>query len=161
MIAHVPQSLIDDIHGDGYLLVGDAAGLVCPCDGSGYEAAVCSGYLAAEAARKALDTGDTSAETLFEYEKKCMESWVGSDIRFGAKAQDIVFKEMGISNFNRLIYDLAAAFTKHGSYMGKSHIETLVEFLNVSSLQNILTHVFPSITSLLDEQPKEKKTTNG
>jgi electron transfer flavoprotein-quinone oxidoreductase len=114
----------------GVLLVGDAAGFVCPMDGAGYEAAVFSGKLAAEVAAEALGEGDCSAEALEKYEKKWKKSWMGGDIDTGARLQDLILNGIGIGRLSRLLYELGAALSKHGSYLDKSHKESLAEFLS-------------------------------
>ncbi|HEX5166430.1 MAG TPA: NAD(P)/FAD-dependent oxidoreductase [Thermomicrobiales bacterium] len=55
--------------GDGYLLVGDAAGFFDPFTGEGIFDALHGGELAAEAIASALERGDTSAAGLAGYER--------------------------------------------------------------------------------------------
>jgi len=55
------------VHGPGFLLVGEAAGLVNPITGEGIELAMESGEIAAMAADDALRRGDVSATTLRRY----------------------------------------------------------------------------------------------
>ena len=57
------------VHGPGYLIVGEAAGLVNPVTGEGIDLAMESGVLAAEAAHAALSRGDVSAAGLRPYER--------------------------------------------------------------------------------------------
>ena len=68
----------------GLIVVGDAAGLLLNTGYTfrGVDYAVYSGYLAAEAAKKAFSLGDFSEETLREnYEKKLLDSFIAKDLR--------------------------------------------------------------------------------
>lgn len=57
------------VHGNGVLLVGDAAGLVDPFSGEGVGNAMLSGRLAAQVADEALSANDTSEAFLTKYEE--------------------------------------------------------------------------------------------
>lgn len=56
-----------EIHGEGYLLLGDAAGLVNPCSAEGVANALLSAKVAAEVAARACASGDLSADGLGAY----------------------------------------------------------------------------------------------
>lgn len=56
--------------GDGYLLVGDAASLVCPTSGEGIGAGMVSGYIAAQFIQKALAAKQFDAETFQNYDRE-------------------------------------------------------------------------------------------
>jgi geranylgeranyl reductase family protein len=58
------------IHGNGFLLVGDAAGLVDPFSGEGIGNAMCSGSVAARVVAGAKETSDFGAAALGEYPKQ-------------------------------------------------------------------------------------------
>lgn len=58
------------VHGDGYVLVGDAAALIDPFSGEGVGNALLSGKIAAKHITKAIDLEDTSAEGLASYEEE-------------------------------------------------------------------------------------------
>lgn len=55
------------IHGHGFMLLGDAAGLIDPFSGEGISNAIYSGHLAAQVAAHACTAGDYSAAGLQEY----------------------------------------------------------------------------------------------
>jgi len=55
------------IHGNGFLLLGDAAGLIDPFSGEGIGNAMLSGQLAARVLARACRQGDVSAKSLGEY----------------------------------------------------------------------------------------------
>lgn len=57
------------VSGNGYLLVGDAAGFFDPFTGEGIFDALHGGELAAEAVAAALETGETSARALAGYDR--------------------------------------------------------------------------------------------
>ena len=56
--------------GDGYLLVGDAASLVCPTSGEGIGTGMISGYIAAHFAQKALIANRFDAEIFKNYDRE-------------------------------------------------------------------------------------------
>ncbi|MEW5774927.1 MAG: geranylgeranyl reductase family protein [Thermodesulfobacteriota bacterium] len=60
-------SPLREIHGPGWLLVGDAAGLVNPCSAEGVANALLSAKVAAEVAARACAAGDFSADALGAY----------------------------------------------------------------------------------------------
>lgn len=66
--------------GDGFVLVGDAAGLACERSGEGIRCAVESGMLAAQAIRTALARGSTLAADLCGYGEAL-------ELRFGSAAR--------------------------------------------------------------------------
>jgi len=63
------------IHGDGFMLTGDAASLIDPTNGEGIELAIVSGQMAAQTAIKALVANNTSASVLAEYAEKVHQLW--------------------------------------------------------------------------------------
>jgi flavin-dependent dehydrogenase len=56
--------------GDGYLLVGDAASLVCPTSGEGIGTGMISGYVAAHFVQKALTNKCFDAEQFKNYDRE-------------------------------------------------------------------------------------------
>ncbi len=73
-------SLPDRLHGDGLLIVGDAAGFVDVPSLKGIHYAVQSGIYAARAIYEALRRTDTSAAALAEYDALVRDSFVGRDL---------------------------------------------------------------------------------
>ncbi len=63
------------IHGDGFMLTGDAASLIDPSNGEGIELAIGSGQMAAQTAVKALIAQDFSASSLAEYTERVHQKW--------------------------------------------------------------------------------------
>jgi electron-transferring-flavoprotein dehydrogenase len=73
-------ALPERLHGDGLLIVGDAAGLVNVAALKGIHYAVQSGMFAAEAAFAALSKDDVSAAQLGAYDHRLRASRVGKDL---------------------------------------------------------------------------------
>jgi len=77
----VPQAsykLIPKLYGDGFVVVGDAAGMLLDLGYTirGVDLAAYSGYLAAKAIEKAHSSGGMTAENLSVYERMLKESFV-------------------------------------------------------------------------------------
>jgi electron-transferring-flavoprotein dehydrogenase len=75
------HSLPERLHGDGLLMVGDAAGLVNVASLKGIHYAMESGMLAAEAIFRALKADDTSAVGLASYDTELRNSYVIDDLK--------------------------------------------------------------------------------
>ena len=74
--------------GPGYLLVGDAAGLIDPFTGEGIANAMYSGRVAAEAAAAALEMGDVGVENLWRFDHDLWDK-IGHELKVSAKLQKI------------------------------------------------------------------------
>jgi len=75
------HALAERLHGDGMLVIGDAAGLVNVAALKGIHFAMQSGILAADAIYEALAAGDTSAAALASYDERLRGSYVIDDLR--------------------------------------------------------------------------------
>lgn len=73
-------------HGPGYLLVGDAAGLIDPFTGEGIANALYSARAAAGAAAEALKAGDIGAASLARYDR-ALWSGIGHELKISSKLQ--------------------------------------------------------------------------
>ena len=75
-------------HGHGYLLLGDAAGLIDPFTGEGIGNALFSARYAVAAAAQALQNGDVSAQALERYDR---ELWgaIGGELSISTRLQKI------------------------------------------------------------------------
>lgn len=84
-LAHlIPEVRFDELprpYGDGYMLLGDAAGFVNFMFQEGSNLAITSGKLAGETAVAAKEKGDFSADMLSLYRKKLDDSFVMKDLR--------------------------------------------------------------------------------
>ena len=70
------------ISGDGYMLAGDAGGLIDLISGNGIPQAMISGKFAAEQAVIALEKNNFSAEVLKDYDKKVFKK-ISNDLKLG------------------------------------------------------------------------------
>lgn len=77
--------LISKPYGDGYILVGDAAGTVMPLTGAGMHPSGVAGLVAGETAAEAILSGDTSEKALGRWVEKYDDPW-GKKIRRSLKA---------------------------------------------------------------------------
>ena len=74
--------------GDGFMLAGDAAGLIDPFTGEGVGGAMHSGKMAAYAAKEAIDAGDLSEAFLKRYDDRFW-SYLGPELMLSKKLQSI------------------------------------------------------------------------
>jgi electron-transferring-flavoprotein dehydrogenase len=81
-------------HGEGVLLVGDAAGYVEVASLKGIHYAMQSGLLAARAVFAALKRGDTSAGALSAYDRAVDDSFIARDL-YGRRNMRLVFQKHG------------------------------------------------------------------
>jgi electron transfer flavoprotein-quinone oxidoreductase len=84
-IAEGGYDQVPQLYGDGYVMVGDAAGLSLNAlvTVRGMDLAVGSGYHAAQAVIAAKKAGDTSSQGLARYERRLRESFVLRDLETG------------------------------------------------------------------------------
>jgi electron-transferring-flavoprotein dehydrogenase len=66
--------------GDGWMILGDSAGLLNSARLKGIHLAIKSGMLAAETAFEALKKNEVSAATLGEYQKRVENSWIKQEL---------------------------------------------------------------------------------
>ncbi len=71
---------VPPVAGDGWMILGDSAGLVNSQRLKGIHLAIKSGMLAAETAFEALKKNDASAATLSAYQKKVDSSWIKDEL---------------------------------------------------------------------------------
>lgn len=76
------------IHGDGFMLLGDAAGLINPCSSEGVAAALLSGKIAAETAASAIAEGDCSRHKLEPYSRKLWNA-LGPGLKMADRLLDL------------------------------------------------------------------------
>ena len=75
-------------HGDGYMLLGDAAGLIDPFTGEGIGNAMVAAKYAIQAAKKAKEKGDYSQSTLKVYDELLWNE-IGKELRTSTKLQSL------------------------------------------------------------------------
>jgi electron-transferring-flavoprotein dehydrogenase len=86
------HSLPDRRHGDGVLVVGDAAGFVDVPSLKGIHYAMQSGIYAARALFQALKQGDVSASALAPYDRMVNESYIVQDL-YARRNMRLAFKD--------------------------------------------------------------------
>lgn len=74
--------------GNGFLLLGDAAGLIDPFSGEGIGNAMYSARYAVEAAKAAIESGDLSAAFLARYDRDLWNE-IGDELKVSSKLQKI------------------------------------------------------------------------
>ncbi|KAA3663171.1 MAG: geranylgeranyl reductase family protein [Calditrichaeota bacterium] len=74
--------------GDGFVLLGDAAGLIDPFSGEGIGNAMCSGKIAAEVLTEVCKGSDFSAQRLREYDQKLWQE-LGDELRTSTMLQKL------------------------------------------------------------------------
>jgi len=85
----IPIGTSSNTVGDGVLLVGDAAGQVKPTSGGGiYIGGTCA-RIAGEIAGYAALAGETTRQTLIEYERRWQQQ-IGGELRFGLAARRVL-----------------------------------------------------------------------
>ncbi|HCK10476.1 MAG TPA: hypothetical protein DHW45_11420 [Candidatus Latescibacteria bacterium] len=75
-------------HGNGFMLLGDAAGLIDPFTGEGIGNAFYSAKFAVDAARRAIDSNDISAKVLSEYDRLLWDE-IGDELKVSHRLQQI------------------------------------------------------------------------
>ena len=75
-------------YGDGFMLLGDAAGLIDPFTGEGIGNAMYSARLAVETARDAIKNNDISEKSLSTYFVKLWDA-IGNELKVSHKLQKI------------------------------------------------------------------------
>ena len=80
--------IVRPTYGDGYMLLGDAAGFVDPFTGEGIGNAMASAKYAIEIANKAKNNNDYSNIILSEYHKKVW-SYLGPELKTSTRLQDL------------------------------------------------------------------------
>lgn len=76
------------IVGNGFMLLGDAAGLIDPFTGEGIGNALYSARFAVETAREAIEAGDVSEAFLAHYDRRLWEA-IGGELKVSTQLQKI------------------------------------------------------------------------
>ncbi len=94
------------ISGDGYMLAGDAGGLIDLISANGIPQAMISGKFAAEQAAIALEKNDFSAKMLKEYDQKVFKK-IDNDLKLGRIASPFLGNNFVLNTINNAIIFLA------------------------------------------------------
>ncbi|SHN80093.1 FAD-dependent oxidoreductase [Desulfitobacterium chlororespirans] len=103
------------LHTDGMLIVGDAAGFTINSGLviRGMDLAIGSGIAAAEAVLEAKERGDYSAAALSSYQRKLDESFIMKDLKLYAKAVDFMETDRLYKNYAPLANNLFGKIYNH------------------------------------------------
>ncbi|HEY8424533.1 MAG TPA: FAD-dependent oxidoreductase [Limnochordales bacterium] len=89
--------------GDGWVLCGDAAGLVNFVNREGSNLAMLSGQMAGQVIVEAKRAGDLSARRLMEYDRRVRQSAIGQDLRKIRRLPDMLRRWGGERLFDHLV----------------------------------------------------------
>lgn len=108
LVAEGGLDMVGEIHGDGVVIVGDAAGLTLNTGLTvrGMDLAVASAGAAAEAIDEAIGTGDVSAKGLASYREALLASPAGNDMVTFKKAPPFLERERMYSTYGQLCADV-------------------------------------------------------
>jgi menaquinone-9 beta-reductase len=95
------------ISGDGYMLAGDAGGLIDLISGNGIPQAMISGKFAAEQAFIALEKNDFSAAVLKEYDVKVFKK-IDNDLKLGRIMSPFLSNNFVLNMINKVLDFLAS-----------------------------------------------------
>lgn len=138
-VAQVPT-----LYGDGYLIVGDAAGLSLNAlfTVRGMDFAIASGYFAARSAAQALEARDTSAGTLADYGERLRHSFVLQDLETAKGVPSFMGNPRLFDHypkaFCRMLTDIYAVGPQPATPLSRRAREAFVrDFLSVATLRDI------------------------
>ena len=103
---------LDTTVADNLIIAGDAARLSDPFTGGGIYQAMYSGQLAGTTAARAVRNGNTSKETLMEYDRTLKNSHIGKFLTRSAAIRDIFFS-MTDQDLNRITRSISELRLKH------------------------------------------------
>ena len=140
-----PNKTCKKTYANNVLLLGDAAGFLCPFEAEGVYYAMLSGKIAVDIAKRAHDTGDFSEDILSSYEEEWRNSPIGEEFELGPAFSKIVhglfFNPIPTANFVEMVNDLLFGL----SNVAESH------HYNLNHLEGLLEKHFPFIRKVLDE----------
>lgn len=125
LVSGIPIGTVPKTHGDGVLLVGDAAAQVKPLSGGGIFTGIRCAEIAAGVADDALRTGDLTAPRLLEYDRAWRAEF-GEEFRRALYLRR-VFQRLDDTDLDRLIAalqgsDLAATIVAFGDIDFPTHV---------------------------------------
>ncbi len=136
-IGHVPRT-----HGDGVLLVGDAAAQVKPLSGGGIFTGMRCAEMAAEVARSALAAGRTDAAALADYDRR-WQAELGEEFRRALYLRRL-FARLDDADLDRVVDAL----------QGSELARTIVAFGDIDFPTHVARQLFRQSPSLLRLVPK-------
>jgi electron transfer flavoprotein-quinone oxidoreductase len=135
---------VPKLFGDGYLMVGDAAGLSLNSliTVRGMDFAIASGYYAAKAVLEARQAGDFSAAGLARYEHYLDHSFVLQDLRTARAVPQVIENARLFGHYPDALTRLAEQLFTVGPGASKRLVSTVFEalrkdFLNVTTVKDL------------------------
>ncbi|MGR6836853.1 FAD-dependent oxidoreductase [Syntrophomonas erecta] len=127
---------ISSLYGNGILVAGDAAGLAMNIGVTvrGMEYALASGYYAAQAALKAKEVGDFSAETLSVYEKFLEESFVLKDFKNFQAAPEVLENPRLFKHYPELVGSIMKDIYSVGSTSKPRLYPTIKQYMTFGEM---------------------------
>ena len=143
-IAEGGISQVPPLFGDGYLLVGDAAGLSMNAlfTVRGMDFAIASGYHAAKTAIEATKAGDTSAAALAAYEARLRQSFVFRELETSKEVPHFMENPRLFAHYpnavSRLLADLYTVGPESARKLSSRLLRGLRrDFLNVATIKDL------------------------
>lgn len=154
MIAEPQKTYTDNV-----LLLGDAAGFLCPFEAEGVYYAMLSGKMAIEIAKRAHDSNDFSQNILSSYEEMWKNSYIGEEFILGTAFSSVVhglfFNPSTtanlVSTINDLLYGIANVSESH--YYNLIHLENRLE-IHYPFLKRILNEYAEPFSKVLNQEQK-------
>lgn len=127
---------ISSLYSNGILVAGDAAGLAMNIGVTvrGMEYALASGYYAAQAALKAKEVGDFSAETLSVYEKFLEESFVLKDFKNFQAAPEVLENPRLFKHYPELVGSIMKDIYSVGSTSKPRLYPTIKQYMTFGEM---------------------------
>ncbi len=139
-IAKVPK-----LFGDGYLMVGDAAGLALNAllTVRGMDFAIASGFYAARAVADAKNRGDCSAAGLAQYEQSLRSSFVLKDLETAKEIPHIMENPRLFTHYPQAVSGLLEKLYTIGPHPSQKLSSTVIggvrkDFMNARTLKELL-----------------------
>ncbi|MEM2142668.1 MAG: NAD(P)/FAD-dependent oxidoreductase [Candidatus Thorarchaeota archaeon] len=164
---------VDALVDDNFMLVGDAACQVNPVHGGGIGSSMLGGAHAGIVASEALERGDTSKESLWEYNSRYIESYgikqasldvfrwflvniTNDDINFVFKKRIVTGYDMlGVSMTGKMEMPLTEKLRRLGSGLGR--LSLLRRILRVSDLMDQIKAVYREYPHTPEGLPEWRK----
>jgi electron-transferring-flavoprotein dehydrogenase len=119
--------------GDGWMILGDSAGLLNSARLKGIHLAIKSGMLAAETAFEALKKNEVSAATLGEYQKRVENSWIKQELWRVRNFHQGFERGMFAGMFHAGLQQVTGGRGLHARYRNRAGYERLEELRNLQT----------------------------
>ncbi|MBD3186614.1 FAD-dependent oxidoreductase [Candidatus Bathyarchaeota archaeon] len=145
------------LFGDGFMLLGDAAGLICPLEAEGVYYAMLAGKIAAEVASDALRAKRFDAGFLSTYDQRIKKSPIGREFSMGGEWKEFIDKVPFNLDASKWVVPLLSDAMFAAINVNEAHADTVkhaharvLELARVA-YPKVKELAAPILTSLLDE----------